>query len=166
MTLLNYFQDLDTLHINTSTPQHAYFIPHANDQSAVENPREFYDYFMVLNGQFVGYSQISHCTSEFDVTDYLQLGENILDIIVLKWCDGSYLKEQDKFCMSGIFCDVYLLERDVQYLQDFSLKRNGGRISVKRKSRRNLAFPTARRMKFSGNYLTRAFGGGKLLFRV
>ncbi|WP_061887742.1 sugar-binding domain-containing protein [Aggregatibacter actinomycetemcomitans] len=75
----------------------------------MENLREFYDYFMVLNGQFVGYSQISHCTSEFNVTNYLQLDENILDIIVLKWCDGSYLEEQDKFRMSGIFRDVYLL---------------------------------------------------------
>ncbi|EHK91423.1 sugar-binding domain-containing protein [Aggregatibacter actinomycetemcomitans] len=162
MTLLNYFQDLDY----TSTPHHAYFILYANHQSAVENPKEFYDYFMVLNGQFVGYSKISHCTSEFSVMNYLQLGENSRTIIVPKWCDDSYLKEQDKFRMSGIFRDVYPLERDVQYLQDFSLKRNRGRISVKRKFRRNVAFPMVRRMKFSDNYLTRAFGGGKLLFGV
>ena len=39
--------------------------------------------------------------------------------LVLKWCDGSYLEDQDKFRMSGIFRDVYLLEREKNYLQDF-----------------------------------------------
>lgn len=77
--------------------------------------------FLYVNGQFVGYSQISHCTSEFDVTNYLQKQNNQLDILVLKWCDGSYLEDQDKFRMSGIFRDVYLLEREQNYLRDFSL---------------------------------------------
>ena len=65
--------------------------------------------FVYVNQQFVGYSQISHCTSEFDITDFLQQGENHLHVLVLKWCDGSYLEDQDKFRMSGIFRDVYLL---------------------------------------------------------
>ncbi|AHN71995.1 beta-galactosidase, putative [Aggregatibacter actinomycetemcomitans HK1651] len=69
----------------------------------MENPREFYDYFMVLNGQFVGYSQISHCTSELDVTNYLQLDENILDIIVLKWCDGSIWRNRINSVCRGFF---------------------------------------------------------------
>lgn len=75
--------------------------------------------FVYVNHQFVGYSQISHCTSEFDVTDFLKEGENHLHVVVLKWCDGSYLEDQDKFRMSGIFRDVYLLERESHYLQDF-----------------------------------------------
>ncbi|OOF46782.1 beta-galactosidase [Rodentibacter trehalosifermentans] len=78
--------------------------------------------FVYVNRQFVGYSQISHCTSEFDVTDFLTHGENHLHIVVLKWCDGSYLEDQDKFRMSGIFRDLYLLERESHYLQDFFIR--------------------------------------------
>ena len=78
--------------------------------------------FVYVNQQFVGYSQISHCTSEFDITDFLQQGENHLHVLVLKWCDGSYLEDQDKFRMSGIFRDVYLLERERNYLQDFFIQ--------------------------------------------
>ena len=78
--------------------------------------------FVYVNQQFVGYSQISHCTSEFDIADFLQQGENHLHVLVLKWCDGSYLEDQDKFRMSGIFRDVYLLEREKNYLQDFFIQ--------------------------------------------
>ncbi|MBF1200262.1 MAG: DUF4981 domain-containing protein, partial [Haemophilus parainfluenzae] len=78
--------------------------------------------FVYVNHQFAGYSQISHCTSEFDITDFLQKGENHLHVLVLKWCDGSYLEDQDKFRMSGIFRDVYLLEREKNYLQDFFIQ--------------------------------------------
>ena len=45
-----------------------------------------------------------------------------LHVLVLKWCDGSYLEDQDKFRMSGIFRDVYLLEREKNYLQDFFIQ--------------------------------------------
>ena len=78
--------------------------------------------FVYVNHQFAGYSQISHCTSEFDITDFLQQGENHLHVLVLKWCDGSYLEDQDKFRMSGIFRDVYLLAREKNYLQDFFIQ--------------------------------------------
>ena len=74
---------------------------------------------MWLNGQYVGYSQVSHSTSEFDVTGYLLEGENTLAVLVLKWCDGSYLEDQDKFRMSGIFRDVYLLKRPMQGVFDY-----------------------------------------------
>lgn len=77
--------------------------------------------FVYVNQQFVGYSQISHCTSEFDITDFYNKG-NHLHVLVLKWCDGSYLEDQDKFRMSGIFRDVYLLERERNYLQDFFIQ--------------------------------------------
>ncbi|MBS6670096.1 MAG: DUF4981 domain-containing protein [Haemophilus parainfluenzae] len=78
--------------------------------------------FVYVNQQFAGYSQISHCTSEFDITDFLQQGKNHLHVLVLKWCDGSYLEDQDKFRMSGIFRDVYLLARERNYLQDFFIQ--------------------------------------------
>lgn len=83
-----------------------------------EAPREFLNFegvdscfYVWMNGSFVGYSQVSHSTSEFDVTDFLKDGTNIIAVLVLKWCDGSYLEDQDKFRMSGIFRDVYLLAR-------------------------------------------------------
>ena len=50
-------------------------------------------------------------TSEFDITDLLRDGENSIAVLVMKWCDGSYLEDQDKFRMSGIFRDVYILKR-------------------------------------------------------
>ena len=68
-------------------------------------------FYVWLNGDYVGYSQVSHSTAEFDVTRYLRAGRNTLAVLVLKWCDGSYLEDQDKFRMSGMFRDVYLLKR-------------------------------------------------------
>ncbi len=76
-------------------------------------------FYVWLNGSYVGYSQVSHSTSEFDVTKLLREGKNRLAVLVLKWCDGSYLEDQDKFRMSGIFRDVYLLKRPTQGIFDF-----------------------------------------------
>ena len=78
-------------------------------------------YYVWLNGVYVGYSQVSHSTSEFDVTDLLVEGSNKLAVLVLKWCDGSYLEDQDKFRMSGIFRDVYLLKRPKEHIRDFTI---------------------------------------------
>lgn len=75
-----------------------------------------------LNGQYVGYSQISHSTSEFDVTALLRPGANSLAVLVLKWCDGTYFEDQDKFRMSGIFRDVYLLRRDRDHIRNYFVK--------------------------------------------
>ncbi len=69
-------------------------------------------FYFFVNRQFVGYSQVSHMTSEFDITSYLYAGENTLQVLVLKWCDGTYLEDQDKFRFSGIFREPYLLLRD------------------------------------------------------
>ena len=76
-------------------------------------------FYVWLNGTYVGYSQVSHHTAEFDVTELLQEGENLLAVLVLKWCDGSYLEDQDKFRFSGIFRDVYILKRPVDRIQDY-----------------------------------------------
>ncbi len=79
-------------------------------------------FYLYLNGCFVGYSQVSHGNHEFDLTDFACKGQNRLTVIVLKWCDGSYLEDQDKFRFSGIFRDVYLLFRPQNHLQDFFVK--------------------------------------------
>lgn len=78
-------------------------------------------FYVWLNGSYVGYSQISHHTSEFDVTSFLTEGDNLLAVLVLKWCDGSYLEDQDKFRMSGIFRDVYLLNRPAAGIRDYQI---------------------------------------------
>lgn len=75
--------------------------------------------YVWINGQFVGYSQVSHSTSEFDVSLYLKEGKNKIAVLVMKWCDGSYLEDQDKLRMSGIFRDVYLLMRPEEHITDY-----------------------------------------------
>lgn len=79
-------------------------------------------FYVWVNGSYVGYSQVSHMTSEFDITDLLQDGKNTIAVLVMKWCDGSYLEDQDKFRMSGIFRDVYILKRPEQAISDYHIK--------------------------------------------
>ncbi len=81
-------------------------------------------FYVWVNGSFVGYSQVSHSTSEFDITSKLQKGKNRLSVLVLKWCDGSYLEDQDKLRMSGIFRDVYLLTRPFDHILDYTVTTN------------------------------------------
>lgn len=77
--------------------------------------------YLWINGHFVGYGQASHNQHVFDITDYVIAGSNRLAAAVLKWCDGSYIEDQDKIRMSGIFRDVYLLERQPDGLCDLFL---------------------------------------------
>ncbi len=79
-------------------------------------------FYLYINGEFAGYSQVSHMTSEFDVTELLHTGANRITVVVLKWCDGTYLETQDKWRMSGIFRDVYLLTRPEGHIKDFEVK--------------------------------------------
>ncbi|EEQ57224.1 glycoside hydrolase family 2 [Clostridiales bacterium TF09-2AC] len=79
-------------------------------------------FYVWLNGTFIGYSQVAHGTSEFDVSRYLQKGNNQLAVLVFQWSDGSYLECQDKFRMSGIFRDVYIQFRPQNHIRDFFVK--------------------------------------------
>lgn len=79
-------------------------------------------FYLWINDTFVGYSQVSHSSSEFNITSYVHKGNNIITVLVLKWCDGSYLEDQDKFRMSGIFRDVYLLFRPYSHIRDYFVK--------------------------------------------
>ena len=65
-------------------------------------------FYLWINSSYVGYSQVPHATSEFDITDVIKDGKNTIAVLVMKWCDGSYLEDQDKFRMSGIFRCIYL----------------------------------------------------------
>lgn len=83
-----------------------------------------------VNGAYVGFTQGSHLQAEFDITDYVQEGENILRVMVYKWCCGSYLEDQDCFRMNGIFRDCYLLQRPEAHIRDFSVTTSGNTICV------------------------------------
>lgn len=79
-------------------------------------------FYVWLNGSFLGFSQVSHSTSEFDITEHLKEGTNTLAVLVMKWCVGSYYEDQDKFRMSGIFRDVYILTRAKEHIRDYFVK--------------------------------------------
>ena len=88
-------------------------------------------FYVWINGTYVGYSQVSHSTSEFDITSVVREGENDIAVLVLKWCDGSYMEDQDKFRMSGIFRDVYLLKRPEAGIADYFVHPSiDGRVTV------------------------------------
>ncbi|MBQ9714109.1 MAG: hypothetical protein IJV83_02175 [Clostridia bacterium] len=76
-------------------------------------------FYLYVNGEYKGYSQISHATSEFDVTDLVKDGENRIDVLVLKWSVSTYLECQDKYRFSGIFRSVYLLKRPEKHITDY-----------------------------------------------
>ena len=75
-------------------------------------------YHVWLNGIFIGYSQGSRNTAEFDVTEALRDGDNVLAVIVYKFCDGSYLENQDMWWFAGIIRDVSLIQRPKQHMLD------------------------------------------------
>ncbi len=79
-------------------------------------------FYLFVNDNFAAYSQVSHMTTEVNITKYLQTGENTLKVLVFKWCDGSYLEDQDKFRFSGIFREVYLLSREKVHIVDIAIK--------------------------------------------
>ena len=79
-------------------------------------------FYLWINGKMVGYSQDSRTPAEFDISPYLQEGENLLAAEVYQNSDGSYLEDQDMFRMSGIFRDVYLWSAADLDLRDFEIK--------------------------------------------
>ena len=89
-------------------------------------------FYLYINGKFVGFSQITHKTSEFDITPFVKERDNRIDVLVLKWCHGSYLEDQDKWRFTGIVRDVYLLFRDKEHITDYKIdtKIKGGRAFV------------------------------------
>ena len=79
-------------------------------------------FYLYVNGEKKGYSQISHATSEFDITELVRYGENVLDVLVLKWCVSTYLECQDKFRFTGIFRSVYILARPEKHIRDYKIE--------------------------------------------
>ena len=79
-------------------------------------------FYLYINGDFAGYSEVSHNTSEFDITPLLHEGENKITVAVLKWGFGTYLEDQDKIRLSGIFRDVYVLTRPECCLKNYTVQ--------------------------------------------
>lgn len=121
-------------------------------------------FYVWVNSEFAGYSQVSHSTSEFDITNYVKNGENRLCVLVLKWCDGSYLEDQDKFRMSGIFRDVYILKRSKEHICDFMIHTdNDGSIELEYTGTQNISV----KILDDGKLLTQADGeNGKAVMKV
>ena len=124
-TNVNYPFPADPPYVPVENPCGAY-VRHFSYHKDTAAPRAYLNFegvdscfYVWLNGQYVGYSQVSHSTSEFDVTDRISEGDNTLAVLVLKWCDGSYMEDQDKFRTSGIFRDVYLLRRPEECIADY-----------------------------------------------
>ena len=79
-------------------------------------------FYVYINGKEVGYSNISHRISEFDITPYIVNGNNKLDVLVVKWNACSYLEDQDKWRLTGIFRDVYLICRPFSHITDYKIE--------------------------------------------
>ena len=79
-------------------------------------------FYLWCNGCWVGYSQDSRLPAEFDLSQYLKVGENRVAVMVLRWCDGTYLEDQDMWRMSGIFRDVTLQHRSSSYISDYGVQ--------------------------------------------
>ena len=79
-------------------------------------------FYLWINGKKVGYSQGSMTAAEFNITDYLEEGENVLAAEVYRWSDGSYLEDQDFWRLSGIYRDVYLFATPDVHLRDFFIR--------------------------------------------
>ena len=74
--------------------------------------------YLWVNGKYVGYSEDSKLEAEFNLTKYLKPGKNLIAFQVFRWCDGTYLEDQDFFCYSGVGRNCYLYSRNKKYIQD------------------------------------------------
>ena len=81
-------------------------------------------YYVWLNGEFVGMSKGSRLPAEFNITSRAKQGNNRLTVLVLKYCDATYLEDQDCYRFSGIFRDVFLLAREKSHIRDVFVRQN------------------------------------------
>ena len=77
--------------------------------------------YLWVNGRFVGYSEDSKLEAEFDITRFVKPGKNLFAFQVFRWCDGTYLEDQDFFRLSGVGRDCYLYAREKRHIADVRL---------------------------------------------
>ena len=93
--------------------------------------------YLWVNGRYVGYSEDSKLEAEFDLTPYVKPGRNLIAFQVFRWCDGTYLEDQDFFRLSGVGRDCYLYARDKRQITDIqvdaapSANYTAGTVAVK-----------------------------------
>ena len=118
----------DPPYVPDENPCGAYYMDFEVTEKELENDLYLYfegvesGFYVWVNGQFTGYSQVSHSPSEFDITRFAKAGKNRLAVLVLKWTDGTYLEAQDKYRYNGIFRDVTLLIRPKNAVVDFTVR--------------------------------------------
>jgi len=88
-------------------------------------------FYLWCNGHKLGYSQDSRLPAEFDLTPWLQTGRNRLCVMVLRWCDGSYMEDQDMWWLSGIYRSVQLLHNPDAHIADVRLTRGAENCSLR-----------------------------------
>ncbi|MCL1835630.1 MAG: DUF4981 domain-containing protein [Oscillospiraceae bacterium] len=130
-------------------------------------------FYVYINGHFAGYSQISHMMSEFDVTDLLYEGDNTIAVLVYKWSTETYVEDQDKLRMSGIFRDVYLLSRpgghvyDYTTSQEFAHDYKSARLNIGLETHGSLSFATASLLDAEGAQVAKSgIDGGAVSLEI
>ncbi len=128
-TNFNYPFPADPPHIPDDIPCGLYVRDISVPEKVLSNKKVYLNFegvdscfYLFVNDRFVAYSQVSHMTTEIDITEYLTAGTNTLKVLVLKWCEGSYLEDQDKIRCSGIFREVFLLYREKTHIKDIFIK--------------------------------------------
>ena len=107
--------------------------------------------YLWINGMFAGYSQDSKLEAQFDITPYLKKGENLIALQVYRWCDGTYLEDQDFWRLSGIARDAYLFAREKTHIHDFTLYP-----SLEKNYRQGNLYLSATLNKPSGDFIVKA----------
>ncbi len=124
-TNVNFPHSVDVPYVPDDNPVGVYrrYIEADKDKAGKENYLVFEGvsscFELFVNGEYVGFSSVSHCTSEFKIK--LNEGKNEIVVKVYKWCVGSYIEDQDMFRMNGIFRDVYLLSRPSGHIFDVEI---------------------------------------------
>ncbi len=129
-------------------------------------------FYVWLNGHFIGYSEDSFTPAEFDLTPFLKKGENRLAVEVYRWCDASWLEDQDFWRLSGIFRDVFLFARTPLHLYDYRSKSSldasftNGNLEIQADIRLSPSAALKKKGKASLEVSLYGEGGKKLLASV
>lgn len=139
------YEDPNYTNVNYPYPVDPPFVPDENPMGVYEREfeinKENHRFYMVFEGvssnielyinkKYVGYSQGNHLQSEFDITDFVNDGNNVVRVLVRKWCSGSYLEDQDFFRFNGIFRDVYVLKRPEGHIKDIKITTDKNVVNI------------------------------------
>lgn len=108
-----------------------FFIDDLNKESYLVFEGVASAFAVYINNKFCGFSKGSHMQSEFNISDFVSVGENDITVLVFTYCDGSYLEGQDAFRYHGIFRDVYIIKRPKNHIRDFFVKSDiSGKVNI------------------------------------